>query len=37
MHGIFMEFSKENSYTMDDLRFRLNFNLSKNDEIYHHS
>ena len=23
--------------TMDDLRFRLNFNLSKNNEIYHHS
>jgi hypothetical protein len=22
---------------MDDLRFRLNFNLSKNNEIYHHS
>ncbi len=23
--------------TMDDLRFRLNFNLSKKNEIYHHS
>jgi hypothetical protein len=22
---------------LDDLRFRLNFNLSKNNEIYHHS
>ena len=22
---------------MDDLRFRLNFNLSKKNEIYHHS
>ncbi len=27
----------ENALTMDDLRFRLNFNLSTKNEIYHHS
>ena len=26
-----------NIHAMDDLRFRLNFNLRKNNEIYHHS
>ena len=25
------------SWPMDNLRFRLNFNLSKNNEIYHNS
>ena len=29
--------ANEKVETMDDLRFRVNFNLSKKSEIYHHS
>ena len=32
-----MKEGREGSLIMDDLRFRLNFNLSKKNEIYHHS
>ena len=39
LHYILLMYSShiKQSSLMDDLRFRLNFNLSKKNEIYHHS